>query len=358
MEKKNISTDESAKLELQELMFKKAVRTDVNYVFEGDSRIAGGSTTDWPYKLQSLSNFANTGNFYNVAAAGERIWQITASYATEVFPKRPTGSIIESFLFVEIGINDLADAAPDYTALASDLLTYCNTAKTDGFKVVLIPPFYRSDFTRTQELARLKFNDLLRQGKSNYYMLVDLEQIFPPTSSNIFYSDVVHLTELGNVLVANYINFLFSLSNVGANLLFRSLMQDVFTPYTEQKIDGSLKVTGKTLLKGIIDQYTFTMLSMEAPNAATAKWDILVASDGTLNITQGGGYVNRFKIDGAGNVNFSGKCLATQHNLTALNAAPSTSTSTGTLGEVRIASDYIYVCIATNTWVRSALATW
>ena len=44
--------------------------------------------------------------------------------------------------------------------------------------------------------------------------------------------------------------------------------------------------------------------------------------------------------------------------LKTLNTAPSSASATGTLGEVRYTATYIYVCTATNTWVRSSLATW
>ena len=39
-------------------------------------------------------------------------------------------------------------------------------------------------------------------------------------------------------------------------------------------------------------------------------------------------------------------------------AAPATATSTGTAGDIRYDANYVYVCVATNTWKRSALATW
>lgn len=38
-------------------------------------------------------------------------------------------------------------------------------------------------------------------------------------------------------------------------------------------------------------------------------------------------------------------------------AAPATSTSTGTAGQMAYDSGFIYVCTATNTWVRAALTT-
>lgn len=39
-------------------------------------------------------------------------------------------------------------------------------------------------------------------------------------------------------------------------------------------------------------------------------------------------------------------------------AAPASATATGTLGDIRVTSGFIYVCIATNTWVRTQLTTW
>ncbi|MBP1638989.1 MAG: hypothetical protein H6Q17_572 [Bacteroidetes bacterium] len=54
----------------------------------------------------------------------------------------------------------------------------------------------------------------------------------------------------------------------------------------------------------------------------------------------------------------SGNVKAAQFKLSALNTAPASSSDTGALGEIRITAGYIYVCVATNTWVRSALTTW
>ena len=59
--------------------------------------------------------------------------------------------------------------------------------------------------------------------------------------------------------------------------------------------------------------------------------------------------------DGA--ATFSSSVTASQFRLSALNTAPATSTSTGTLGEIRIDADNIYICTATNTWKRVAIAT-
>lgn len=38
--------------------------------------------------------------------------------------------------------------------------------------------------------------------------------------------------------------------------------------------------------------------------------------------------------------------------------APATTSSTGTAGQIAYDSGYIYICTASNTWKRAALATW
>src|SRR5690606_27780997 len=45
---------------------------------------------------------------------------------------------------------------------------------------------------------------------------------------------------------------------------------------------------------------------------------------------------------------------APQYRLSALNTAPASASATGTTGEIRITATHIYVCVATNTWVRAA----
>lgn len=44
-------------------------------------------------------------------------------------------------------------------------------------------------------------------------------------------------------------------------------------------------------------------------------------------------------------------------SLSTLGTAPATATSAGTKGAIVVTTGYIYVCTATNTWVRTALAT-
>jgi hypothetical protein len=96
---------------------------------------------------------------------------------------------------------------------------------------------------------------------------------------------------------------------------------------------------------------------------ATVGWTI-------QSVNQGVGYTPLILNELGGNVligtttnqgarlNVNGTIRGTQFLLSALNTAPATATSTGTTGEIRIVNGFIYVCVATNTWQRAAIATW
>jgi hypothetical protein len=77
---------------------------------------------------------------------------------------------------------------------------------------------------------------------------------------------------------------------------------------------------------------------------------VTVRTPDLLNLQVAG--VSKIKIDKDGNH------TSVKYYVAAMNTAPSSASDTGTLGEIRITATYIYVCTATNTWVRTALATW
>jgi hypothetical protein len=68
--------------------------------------------------------------------------------------------------------------------------------------------------------------------------------------------------------------------------------------------------------------------------------------------------INTTTDDAINRLQITGSVRATQYRLAALNTAPISATDTGVLGEIRIDSAFIYVCIATNSWRRSALTVW
>jgi hypothetical protein len=81
-----------------------------------------------------------------------------------------------------------------------------------------------------------------------------------------------------------------------------------------------------------------------------------------------GALVERMRLSAGGNVGIgttsptfkldvNGTFRAQSLNITVLNTAPATATSAGVQGEIRVTATHIYVCTATNTWVRTALTT-
>jgi len=90
--------------------------------------------------------------------------------------------------------------------------------------------------------------------------------------------------------------------------------------------------------------------------SGTNKWGLYMSSAnnyfGTGNQLIGSAINNGVDV-----LQVTGSVISTQYKLSSLNTAPSSSTATGTLGEIRVTSSYIYICSATNTWVRAALST-
>jgi len=80
----------------------------------------------------------------------------------------------------------------------------------------------------------------------------------------------------------------------------------------------------------------------------------LFANSGNWVLQNGG----TFTDDAVNRLQVSGSIKATQFRLSALNTAPASATATGVLGEIRYDANFMYVCVATNTWKRSALTTW
>jgi hypothetical protein len=63
------------------------------------------------------------------------------------------------------------------------------------------------------------------------------------------------------------------------------------------------------------------------------------------------GTTNRMELDINGNLQVDGRIKVD-------GAVPSSASDTGTVGQIAVDANYIYVCTATNTWKRVAIATW
>lgn len=89
----------------------------------------------------------------------------------------------------------------------------------------------------------------------------------------------------------------------------------------------------------------------------TNNWNLYM--DGNAkNYLAGNTLIGGTTDDGVNKLQVTGNIKASQYRLSALNTAPASATATGTTGEIRIDANFIYICVATNTWKRSAISSW
>ena len=106
-------------------------------------------------------------------------------------------------------------------------------------------------------------------------------------------------------------------------------------------ITGNLSVTGN--ISGTVSSST---TASTATTLSTARNIGGVSFDGSSDIDLPG-------VNTTGNQNTTGNAAGILNT-----TPPSSATSTGTAGEIRWDSNYIYICVATNTWKRVALSSW
>ena len=112
----------------------------------------------------------------------------------------------------------------------------------------------------------------------------------------------------------------------------------------------------------------FSMTSGNAfRNTGSNFWDQGSGGSGDLYFRAGSGYTNAMTLLNNGKIlvgttttdSGSGAKLQVTGGIQLVSvSAPSSASAAGTAGEVRWDASYIYVCTATNTWKRVAIATW
>jgi len=110
---------------------------------------------------------------------------------------------------------------------------------------------------------------------------------------------------------------------------------------------GNNTALGHKAGNGITTGSGNTILGANVESLSSALTNNIILANGTGAI--------KAQHDGT-NWTMQGTVAATQFQVSALNTAPATATATGTAGEIRVTASYIYVCTATNIWVRTALS--
>lgn len=102
---------------------------------------------------------------------------------------------------------------------------------------------------------------------------------------------------------------------------------------------------------GVVQNYTANILQAYADGS-------VIINPTTSGVTASAKLLVGTATNAGYMLDVNGTARATQFYLSALNTAPASATATGTTGEIRIDANYIYICTATNTWKRVAIATW
>jgi|LakMenE18May11ns_1017448.scaffolds.fasta_scaffold9685957_2 hypothetical protein len=152
----------------------------------------------------------------------------------------------------------------------------------------------------------------------------------------------------------------------GANLLYIGVNTNDSIQTALEKINYSLSNFSAPDLQSVTDvgattNKTISFTGGIITSNISGDGDVLILAVGSTSIE-----INDFSGDitvEAGSFNLNCPILADniqagQYTISNLNPAPATSTSTGILGEIRYTAGFIYVCIAANTWRRTALTAW
>jgi len=120
-------------------------------------------------------------------------------------------------------------------------------------------------------------------------------------------------------------------------------------------IGGNLTVSGGTVTSG---SGTLTLNSSANTVVLQSAGTTALTLDSSQNATFAGDI--RFSAGNSFDIGATGTRVRTAFikTLVTTSGAPASASATGTAGTMTWDADYIYVCTATNTWKRVAIATW
>ena len=136
----------------------------------------------------------------------------------------------------------------------------------------------------------------------------------------------------------------------------------------------TLGTTGTDLSSTVATGTTTPVITLQVPTASASNRGALSAADWTTFNSKGSGTVTAVSVATANGVSGSSSGGATPaltltlgaiaptsvHATTTMltSAAPASASATGVVGTITWEAGFLYICTATNTWERVAIATW
>jgi len=288
-------------------------------IFEGDSIThhlnADIVANGFAYLFSNMSWASSKKAFYNFAQGGNQVSDLAGRYASLVYPHRPTvnggDGGPKSYLFILIGTNDFNFYQNSWATYQTALQNYINTAKADGFTVVLstILPT-TGEFATGTRLRWETANQYIRSNGFGVAYVVDYASILRNANDLTMFADGLHPNNAGHMLLALYLNAYMTANGLPVSnydnditasqwkvLAVRTLVnQGVYHPnlgdYDELHISGLLypqtnlsKIsmnfsgTGGVTVQNLAYQKTKTVSTTATPTAGTVSDGVMPIAD-------------------------------------------------------------------------------
>lgn len=347
--------------------------TDNGYKFEvvGSFRAASGSFTG---QVDITGSTLFAGNTLNLSGAGHLLYntsdltnyeRVTQAWTGNVFDLYTTAAGTGTTRSLRIGtaasgggnISRYMQIAPTGNAIAFNgspntafpfvvIAPSINTSSGNNVVLDIVPSFTQ---TSTAGFTGIRFSPLLSTTGSGTKLLFDLGTNSATggtgTHTSLFNISSTGVVTVGGDIVGDVNNSRnLGSSGVRFNTLFAS------------NVSKGVNTNSFNLLSSASDVYfrsqpTTNNIVIQVSGSAPAD------NNYRLSVLGAGASAGALYVDG-GISTFNGTITSTQFRLSALNTAPSSAADTGTTGEIRITNGFVYVCVASNTWQRVALATW
>ena len=293
----------------------------------------------------------------------------TYSSTTGVFNIPNYGSALSNY--VSIGGTETITGAKTFT---NQIVLKESTAATDYTKGLIFP---NNPYGGAGDSSGLRIYPDLSVGAEAQVLELYVKNDVPPSPN----TDRINFAAPNNNLVTINNNRIWNVGNLpnpvdtgstqtisGQKSFTSNLLVGTSTDNgsgAKLQVSGASTYTGNLSTSGVYSGRTTNGQAFGTSNGVDSDFGIFVQT-GNIAFTNTGtssgfsfalGGSTKFSISNTV-ATFANSVKSSQFNLSALNTAPASATATGTTGEIRITSTFIYVCTATNTWVRASLSTW